>query len=119
MITAIMLPSFTKLGIVIDFKINRDFIAEVLCINRDKPMVMCYGTCYLSDKLEKSEEQERKQAPIGKKEQHEVVYSFFETLPDYLPLKQFRVIKLKPSYRKGYHGFDFVRDIFHPPGFVL
>ena len=68
-----MLPNLTKIGILIDFKINQDFIAEVLCINREKPMTMCNGKCYMSEQLKKVEEQEEKQATNNKKERLRVV----------------------------------------------
>jgi hypothetical protein len=33
------------------FKINQDYIAQELCINRDKPELSCAGKCILNSKL--------------------------------------------------------------------
>ena len=43
------------------FKMNQAYIAKTLCENRDKPVVMCGGTCYLKKKLKQAEENEQKQ----------------------------------------------------------
>jgi hypothetical protein len=59
MISAMLLPSLTTIGILIDFKINQDYIAKFLCINREKPMSTCNGKCYLTKQLKKAEEQEK------------------------------------------------------------
>ena len=54
MIVALMLPYLAKVAILIDYKINQDFIAEVLCINKEKSMTLCKGKCYLVDQLQKT-----------------------------------------------------------------
>lgn len=41
--------------VYLDFEMRRDYIAKVLCINRDKPITVCGGTCYLELNLEKSQ----------------------------------------------------------------
>lgn len=41
--------------VYLDFEMRRDFIAEVLCINRDKPITACGGVCYLELNLERSQ----------------------------------------------------------------
>ncbi len=48
--------AFSKFFIVLDYEANKDFIARVLCINREKPQLKCHGKCYLAKKLKKSEQ---------------------------------------------------------------
>src|SRR5688500_9785475 len=36
-----------KLGIITYFEANREYIAEVLCVNKAEPITMCYGQCFL------------------------------------------------------------------------
>lgn len=43
---------FYKLGVLTYFQINRDYIAEVLCINKDEPEMACHGQCFLKNKLD-------------------------------------------------------------------
>ncbi len=40
-----------KLSIVAYFEANREYIAEVLCVNKEKPITMCYGQCFLDRNL--------------------------------------------------------------------
>ncbi|ELR71084.1 hypothetical protein C900_03048 [Fulvivirga imtechensis AK7] len=56
MVKAMMIPV-----VYIDFKINQDYIARVLCINRDKPELNCNGHCILMQKLKKTQETEQSQ----------------------------------------------------------
>ncbi|MEQ9166270.1 MAG: hypothetical protein RLO12_08430 [Fulvivirga sp.] len=37
--------------IYLDFELREDYIAKVLCINRDKPITVCGGQCYLTKQL--------------------------------------------------------------------
>lgn len=119
MIIAVMLPNLTKIGILIDFKINQDFIAEVLCINREKPMMMCNGKCYLSKQFAKAEEQEEKQAPINKKERFEVVYYCGKSAFDFLFYTNCYLTKLNPAWIDEFYTSSFIADIFRPPKFNL
>lgn len=38
---------------IIEYHANYDYIASVLCENRDKPFLECNGKCYLEKKLNK------------------------------------------------------------------
>jgi len=114
-----MLPILTKIEIVIDFKINQDFIAEMLCINREKPMTMCKGTCYLTDQLNKAEEQEGQRAPASKKERVELIYCYSESIIDSLSIPDIYTGELNPVSVDTWYPSAFVHDIFHPPQFIL
>ncbi len=52
LILLLSLQCFYKLGVITYFQLNRDYIAEVLCINRDKPITVCYGQCFLEKNLD-------------------------------------------------------------------
>jgi hypothetical protein len=39
---------------ILDYQVNRDFFAEVLCINKSKPELNCNGQCALSQKLKQA-----------------------------------------------------------------
>lgn len=119
MIIAVMLPNLSKIGILIGFKINQDFIAEVLCINREKPMTMCNGKCYLSEQLKKAEEQEEKQTPANKKERLEVVYYYAKSSFDFLFYTNCLASKLNPACVDEFYTSFFIDDIFRPPKFNL
>lgn len=42
-----------------DFEIRRDYIAKVLCVERDNPITICKGSCYLTTNLQKAAEHEK------------------------------------------------------------
>ena len=110
-----MLPTLTKIGVVIDFKINQDFIAAVLCINKEKPQSTCNGKCYLTKQLNKAEEQDNKQIPNSKKERVEIVlyhvksdFELQKSTTTYRP-------KVKTTYHRENYNTVFLSPIFRPP----
>lgn len=112
--TAVFLQSFAPLVILADFKINQDFIAEVLCFNRDKPELHCNGQCQLNDKL--NEQQEKEQNSPNQVQEKQIVF-FVERLP------VFALCQEQPSqvhylpYLNGLHPDQTTQDFFHPPQF--
>ena len=40
------------------YKVNQDYIATVLCVNKDKPKMECNGKCHLAKELKKAAEEE-------------------------------------------------------------
>ncbi|GAB2767447.1 hypothetical protein HNQ93_000030 [Hymenobacter luteus] len=55
-----------QLGIAVSWWLNQDYIARVLCINRDKPQLKCNGKCHLRKQLKVVAEHEKKQQPGSK-----------------------------------------------------
>ncbi len=108
-----MLPALTEIGIIIDFKINRDFIAKVLCIKREEPVNTCNGQCYLSSQLNKAEEEKEKQAPSQSKERVEIAYHYSQ----FVYLKPVAPPSDKPGidFEHDHYSYTLISDIFHPP----
>ncbi|SFD12341.1 hypothetical protein SAMN05518672_101587 [Chitinophaga sp. CF118] len=67
-----MLQNFNQFVIVLEYKINFSYVANVLCENRDKPEMHCNGKCHLRKQLEKDQQQEHNST--SGKEKFEVVY---------------------------------------------
>jgi len=42
----------------IEYQINKKYIAENLCVNRNNPQMHCAGKCYLKKQIKKTEERE-------------------------------------------------------------
>ena len=40
---------------LIEYQTNKEYIASVLCENRNKPELACNGKCYLNKKIEESQ----------------------------------------------------------------
>jgi len=103
-----------KTGIVGIFILNQDYIAKVLCINKDKPELDCKGKCHLKKQLKQEEEQERRLPPSSVKEIIENLV-FFE---------EFKLIKIGIAFNyfiqtNAYYRFSCItatlESLFHPP----
>lgn len=44
---------------VLDYAVNNDYLSKVLCINKDKPELKCYGKRHLLKELAKASEEDR------------------------------------------------------------
>jgi len=115
MILIFLSPLLVKVGIMADFKVHQDFIAKVLCINKDKPMSNCNGKCILAQKLKKAEEPQKKQLPAILKERLEI--NLF--LTDILKVHNGSYFKVENNLNpfKNLHLFNsnYSTDVFHPP----
>lgn len=97
------------------FKVNQDFIAKTLCVNQDKPEIMCSGKCYLAQKIAEGVEHSGKGAAAvpSPDELRQVVY--------YQALEQIEVIGFTPSFQKivfartTFTGQSCLSTIFQPP----
>lgn len=45
------LPAFYQVSFLTFYQLNKDFIAENYCINKERPITMCYGKCFLEKGL--------------------------------------------------------------------
>ena len=61
-----------RLGIVARWWLNREYVAQVLCINRDKPKLQCNGKCHLVKQLKAAEEPQQPQSATSKQAFQEI-----------------------------------------------
>ena len=116
LLALILLQSFGKVFIVLDYQLRKDYIMEFLCINRDKPELQCEGKCHLKKQLKKSEQSD-KQANEKARKQELPVTLYCQAL--------FRLPALDASYtaapstpfRQG-HPLKVTYSIFHPPRYA-
>ncbi len=59
LIASIISANFSRLFIYAGFELNKNYIANNLCVNRDKPWLHCNGKCYFVKKIKQAEEKER------------------------------------------------------------
>lgn len=62
LLTCVIGTYFSRDFAVASFELNQKYIAEKLCVNKDKPWMHCNGRCYLMNKVKQAEENEKKQA---------------------------------------------------------
>ena len=51
-----------------EYYLNYEYISEVLCINKDRPMSQCNGQCHLKDQLKKAQQREQEKKALPKTE---------------------------------------------------
>jgi hypothetical protein len=101
---------------VFEYVINYDYIAKVLCINKDKPKLHCNGKCYLMKELAKNSESENPISTNKKMSSQETVVVFFQEI--YLltiaPL-YFHQTKEANSAYSNLYSYKITKSVFHPP----
>ena len=113
MIVIMMLPGLQQLGIFIDFKVHQDFIAKMFCINKDEPITICQGKCYLFAKL--NQENERQQAPPYQEDRLEVTHYILGPAFHFTKITEPITCKSSPSYLPPLYSFACLTDMFRPP----
>ena len=111
-----LMPGLVRLGIMIDFKVNQDYIAEAFCVFKAVPENDCQGMCYLDEQLDKTDEPEDHEQPVAVQIKTEIQQYFevelFELsspfLADQTKWKSFQPFLYKSSS---------VNQVFHPPRF--
>lgn len=62
MLTLMLVKAWVLPLLYLDFEIRRDYIVANLCENRDRPILLCNGKCYLTKRVKDAREKEEKQA---------------------------------------------------------
>ena len=57
LIALVFVQTFSKWLVVMDYNLNKDFIAQNLCVNKAKPKLHCNGKCQMMKKLAEEEKQ--------------------------------------------------------------
>jgi len=53
----VLTQAFSKWVVVMDYNLNKDFIAKNLCINKARPKMHCNGKCQMMKRLAEEEKQ--------------------------------------------------------------
>jgi hypothetical protein len=109
-----MVRPFTQVYYLIDYQLRKDFIAKVLCINKQKPQLNCNGKCFLAKRLKTAEEQESKtQHNIFNK--YEVPTLICQEISNpHFQSVSFTHSSASDTYSNHFSGF-FTLHIFRPP----
>lgn len=112
---AVLLPTFSQWGTIAYFQINKEYIARVLCENRDRPELHCDGQCYLAKRLKTEQEKQDRQTTervqntpvLSLYTQPLMCFNFLPKVP-VLPTKTHFIYQLL-SYSAP------LADLLHPP----
>jgi hypothetical protein len=107
--------------VMIDWKVNQDFITARYCVNKNKPELKCNGQCQLAKKLRKIENEinllDSKGSNQSKKEFKTKQAEFTLLKPAFItltiPIQS--ILKNTNSYYIDHYEFIFNNSIDHPP----
>ncbi len=100
---------------VVEYIVNYDYIAKVLCENKAKPALKCNGKCHLMKQLAKESESEKPLFP-NKKAPQEVEVLFYQNI-DFQCCNVFPVAVAMGTTSNyiNLYSFEEINVIFHPP----
>lgn len=109
----IVLNSMIFSVIQMDYAINKEYIAENFCINKDKPEMHCDGKCFLAEKL-KAAQDKKEQQPGAIDFSRD--FGIFIIYDNAIAFNKAQLInfKAKQVYTENKAVFQ-TEDIFHPP----
>lgn len=119
MLLTIMIQSTSQLWITLSFLANRDYIARVLCVNRNKPETACNGACQLKKQMKQDQENQEK-SNIDSKVKELLVY--FPTTAAQMPsanIFEWTEKNFSTAYCSFFLPEGFVPSIFHPPASIV
>ncbi|WP_439880123.1 hypothetical protein ACSX1A_13240 [Pontibacter sp. MBLB2868] len=113
LLAIMLLQIFSKMLILLDYQLNKEYIIEFLCINRDKPQLKCEGKCHLSKKLKAQAAAEKRNEKQSQKQEVQLIL-FCQALfavPSIIPeTEDLHFAGYLPGYLAEGH-----QTIFHPP----
>lgn len=96
----------------VEYLINQDYIAEFLCVNKDKPKLECNGKCQLVKEIERQQE----------KESFASLRILMENYPigfvNILQIENNKILTRPVNHNFTYkvlYDFCFLNGEFHPP----
>ncbi|RRB04546.1 hypothetical protein [Larkinella rosea] len=112
---AVLLPTFSQWGTIAYFQLNKEYIARVLCENRNRPELHCNGQCYLAKRL-KAQQEKQDQQTTERVQNTPVFQLYTEPLLRFTFLPKAPVLRTKTSFI--YQLFSYsapLADVLHPP----
>ena len=102
-----------KLSIITYFEANREYIAEVLCVNKEKPITVCHGQCFLDRNLSLADDLPAQESSSRTKLQVETTVFVAHCL-DIEFSNDIADVERTDTFLNSYRPSD-LNSLFHPP----
>lgn len=96
----------------IEYLLNKEYIAEFLCVNKDKPELQCNGKCHLAKELKKQQQQEPFTSLSISMENYPIGFVNILNISNNTSIS---VKKEHFFYYKNLYNFNIKKPIFQPP----
>ena len=110
LLSAILFQSTSKLVYIINYSINKNFIAKNLCENRNKPKMNCKGKCHLKKQLAQAEKNEAQGKTDCKEKWEDLFFASFQEFFSDKKIKEQVTFIYKNNLKSNYSC-----SIYHPP----
>ncbi|MVM30816.1 hypothetical protein GO755_12310 [Spirosoma sp. HMF4905] len=112
---ATLLPTVSQWGIIAHYQLDKDYIARVLCENRNKPQLHCDGQCYLAKQLKAQQEKQDKET-TERVQNSPVIQLFYQAgfLFQFIPVWKLLLSAGFPAYRFPSYVAP-LESLFQPP----
>lgn len=114
LISLVLLQTFSREVLVVDFTLNRATITARFCVNKARPQLHCDGKCYFAKKLKQQEERENR-APNPLKEHVEMLPVTFQSLVPVAPMCWTGAPLGYGPYQSAWVPTNATQGVFHPP----
>ena len=115
--TLLMLVKAWVIPVVyLDYELRKEYIIANLCVNRDNPIVVCEGKCYLAEKIVEAKKQDERRT-----EQTYMANLLFQVMDTDKPFtysspERFeKHLTITFDYISPFLSSTVTADIFHPP----
>ena len=111
-----LLQSFSKIVIWIEFKMNQEYIAKNLCVQKEVEDNCCQGSCHLKEKMEEDDKNQDTQS--GELKIVKEIQLFHEALESFTLINPLTFINSYSNYQKN-NSSSYFSEFFHPPNFLI
>lgn len=109
----ILIQTFSKWAVVVEYNLNKNYIATNLCINKARPKLHCNGKCQMMKKLAEEEKQDSSKNNSARIKVQELVFND-EMNRSVLPGITYITLSYNEDAPILKHSSP-VSSIFHPP----
>ncbi len=115
LLLGILLQTCSKQLIYTDYLVNKDFVASVLCVNKDIPKNHCEGKCHLKKQLDQDSQQQEGGTQKSKGGSEVLFLS-----PQSVDLAVIQPLVTPHYFNHQLISSNVILDaVFHPPGIFL
>lgn len=116
LLAGFVIQSCSQLWVMASFYLNRDYIAENMCVNRFDAIPICKGQCYLEKELQKNEQKQEQHFPDLKQKEIQLFQ------PTFFAFQFTKTIFLQeenhPDTEPDFNASEYHFSVFHPPRIV-
>lgn len=111
LLTLYLINIFGVLWPYLEYAANKEYIAKVLCINKDVAELNCEGKCFLAERIKTEQQQRDKETTLN---DYEVKLYLTQTTAQ-VPFKLFKQLTARHQKNITIHFQTYYSGIFHPP----